>query len=187
MAGQSTQISVKLTGAMRDDIVRRAIGAAFDKEKAALDKRESAIARHCYNLVFSAAMRRKAKALPNGWCNVTVRPSFSVAGMHMEFRSEEELRVPYSGGYRLGTITDKATVALIEKLQDDKRDYQDRRKRAEAATEALVGSCTTTKRLREIWPQGLAFYKHVEPTVAPQLPAAQIQELNAMLGLKKAA
>lgn len=180
-------LSVKITGIDRDGIVRRALEAAFDKEKAALAKRETALCRRCYNAIFPASIRKMVDAIPAEWIDTSQRASFNVGGLHIELSSEDVLRVPASNGYRLGTIKDRSLIDAVNDLLEVKREYGERRKQARVATEAIINSCSTTKQLREVWPQGEQFYKHIEPPARPQLPAAQIQQLNEMLGLKKAA
>jgi hypothetical protein len=180
--------SVKLTGMDRDGIVRRALEHAFAKEDAALAKRDSALARRCYNAIFPLSIRKMVEALPPGWTEETTKPNFNVGGLHIAFKSEEALRIPSRGGYqRLGDIKDRALIDAVNELLAARKDRDERRKQVEAATKAIVNSCGTTKQLREIWPQGEQFYRHIEPAARVNLPAAQIQQLNEMLGLKKAA
>lgn len=180
--------SVKLTGMDRDGIVRRAVKHAFEKEDAALAKRESALARRCYNAIFSLSIRKMADALPREWACTTGKPSFNVGGLHIALVSDEALRIPYTSQHcRLGDIKDRALIDAVNELLAAKKQRDEKRKQVEAATKAIVNSCGTTKQLREIWPQGEQFYTHIEPQPRAQLPAAQIQQLNEMLGLKKAA
>lgn len=180
--------SVKLTGADRAGIVRRALEHAFAKDDAAMAKRESALARRCYNSLYPAAVRKAVEAVPNGWISEASKLGFNVGGLHIDLKCESALRVPAGGSWsRLGTIKDQTLIDAVNELLSDKRALGERRKQAEAATKAIVDSCGTTKQLRDVWPQGEAFYRHIEPPTKASVPAAQIKQLNEMLGLKKAA
>lgn len=48
---------------------------------------------------------------------------------------------------------------------------------------AVVGSCTTVKKLLEIWPESKELIPTTLEEARPQLPAIQVAELNKLVGL----
>lgn len=178
---------MRMTLVQREKIVKRAIKAAFDKETAALAKREDALARRCYAAIFPPKVRRAVASLPEAWFETTSKIRLNLCGKHIELDVSERLRVPHNGGWvRIGTLDNETLSEAVAALFADKKNLAERRARAEASAQAVVNSTTTFEKLREVWPEAEPHITDVEGTVEKKvpLPAAQISELNAMLGIK---
>ncbi|MGU3286501.1 Nmad5 family putative nucleotide modification protein [Methylobacterium mesophilicum] len=180
--------SVRLTKDDRRSILRSALAPVFDKRAEDLDAQEDGLGRRCYDAVFPKPVREQAVAMPEAWLRRDSCLRFSVAGMQMVFRLKDDgVPVPGNHGsycYRLGTVTDPKTVEAVRAWQSAKDDLASERSKAEAALKALLDSAYTVKALREAWPEGEAFYRHLDNTPPKAgLPAPLVSEINAMLGL----
>jgi len=61
--------------------------------------------------------------------------------------------------------------------------YKEERRAASSALRRMLDNVTTTKRLREVWPQGEQFFARFDKEDRPPPPALRVDEVNAMLGL----
>ncbi|WAX22816.1 hypothetical protein MAJJADAN_00054 [Pseudomonas phage Amjad_SA] len=68
-------------------------------------------------------------------------------------------------------------------LEDALRDATSKRNSIRQQVTATVGKFTTVKRLLDAWPEAKELLPKLVPEAKPQLPAVQVADLNAMLGL----
>jgi hypothetical protein len=184
--------SIRLTNYDRDAVIAAALEASFKDRSAALKAAADKLGRRCYEVVFSAPLRKSAAAMPAGWLSLDTCLRFNVAGMDVRLSLlGEGLPVPHrASGYceRLGAITDEDTVAAIRAHQKATEDLKDEQRKARSSLKALLYSVSTLKALRELWPEGEPFFVGLDSkSGAPGLPAPQITELNALLGIQKEA
>lgn len=183
----------RLTNFDRDTIAAAACKAAFTARHEALAVAADALARRCYEAVFSVSARKAAAAMPAGWLRRDSCLYFNVGGLDVKLDTlDEGVPVPSTAhGYcssRLGAVSDPELVADVQKHLDTKDALKTEQKSARAALDALLGSVTTLKALRLAWPDGEPFFTSVATDKeGAKLPAPHVAELNAMLGLTAAA
>lgn len=183
---------VRLTNLDRDAVVRRAIEGSFSEREAALAKIEGGIARAIYESILPVAERKAAAALPERWTKRVTTLSLNVGGLSLDLVvSGDPVPVPYSnrdGSRRIGSTSDPADVDAINRLLADKEVFAADRRRARESLKALVYSIRSLRELAELWPEGEPYWKWLadrsgKPVAG--LPAPQVAELNALLGLPK--
>lgn len=183
---------MRLNSNARDRIISQAMAGTFEKQKHALEVRETALCEKLYNTIVPPKLRKQIADLPPGWISLSGKVRFNVGGQTVDLCHKAGL--PTKHGYHcytgpVGVVTDVALIDLVRKLQGDMEDYKSSRARAEATLKALLAGIASTETLRKAWPEGKKFYADIETSVPtpPGLPAVRVQELNAMLGLKQAA
>lgn len=185
--------SIRLTNYDRDNVAGAAIAASFKDREATIASEGDRLGRLCYETVFTAAERKAAKAMPKGWLRLDACLHFNVGGMSIRFDLlDDGVPVPATNrGYcssRLGSISDPDVVGAVTKHASDVETLKKDREKARSSLKGLLYSVTTLKALRDIWPEGELFFVGLTSKAgAPGLPAPQITELNAMLGLQKEA
>ncbi len=187
----------RLTKYEREAIAAKAVAHAFDPKKVAIETTEDALGREAYAVVIPASESAAAAKMPTNWFRLDKCLRFNVGGQSISLSlSGEGLPVPYQakgeeyGSYhcgRLGTILPGDLCDRIQAHAQAKEDYRNQRGAAYRSVFALVASVTTIKRLREIWPEGEAFFKGYDESAPSNLPAVRTDEVNAMLGLALAA
>lgn len=192
-------MSTRLTNDIRTAICDAAVSHAFDPRFAEMMKVEEALAREAYETVFTAEERKKASAIPANWLRYDACLRFNVGGQSITLNLVEPgVPVPYRpkagkghGGYGcniLGVIQHGDLCDRIQKHAQAVETYKEERRAAQRSVSAMLMAVTTTKRLREVWPEGLQFFVAFEDeTARPQLPALRVDEINSMLGLSVAA
>ncbi|MFB0491985.1 hypothetical protein ABIE45_004571 [Methylobacterium sp. OAE515] len=184
--------SIRLTNLDRDNVVAAALTSAFAERRASLDLAADRLGRTCYDSVFKASERKAAAAMPKGWLRLDSCLRFNVGGLDVVLNLVGE-GVPVPGGAgrdcrRLGAVADPDLVGAVQAHLADVERLKDDRAKAKSSLRALLYSVSTVKALRELWPEGEPFLAGLASKAgAPGLPAPQISELNAMLGLKEAA
>ncbi|SFJ68625.1 Nmad5 family putative nucleotide modification protein [Methylobacterium brachiatum] len=179
--------SVRLTNQDRDNVVKAAIQASFTDRHRALKVEEDRLARRCYDAVFSEKVRKAVAVIPAGWLRADTCLRFNVGGMNIRLDvAGEGLRVPSQqwNCERLGNVADESLIAEVQAFLQARDGLKAEREKAQQSLKALLYSVTTLRALRDLWPEGEPFFRGLaSKTGAPGLPAPQIAELNAMLGL----
>lgn len=179
--------SVRLTNQDRDNVVKAAVEASFADRQQALKVEEDRLARRCYATVFSASVRKAAASIPSGWLPEDRVLRFNVGGLNIRLDViGDALRVPAQHAHRerLGNVADEGLIAEVQAFLQARDGLKAKREKAQQSLKALLYSVTTLKALRDLWPEGEPFFRGLaSKTGAPGLPAPQITELNAMLGL----
>lgn len=183
---------MRLNMGYRNEIVRAAISAAFDKDEKELTRREHRLAQRCYDAVVPLKIRRAVASLPDGWLPTSQAIRFNIGGQTRALSAAKAIPVShaYDRNYNaLDVVTDAGLVEDVRKLTGDVEDFRARRKRAEETLTAMVNLAATTQALEDVWPEGKKFWRGLEARipVSAQLPAVRIAELNVMLGLREAA
>lgn len=184
-------MTMRLAQYTKDEIIRRAVKAAFEREEAKLKKAEDRLARLAYDAIIPKAEQKLAAQMPPHWLNSACTLNLNVAGQHISLTLEKASPIPMrpkdSGGYnRHGTILAGPLATEIDAHLAALADKKKRKDAAESALTQMLSSITTLKRLAEVWPEGRQFYKHLEGLTA-ELPMIPVAKVNAMLGLKQAA
>lgn len=189
---------VRLTNLDRDHVISLAIKESFAKrdEDAALD--EDALARWIYRDLFPEKVRKAAEAMPERWVKSSGVLAFNVGGMHLALNltavpdgRPKTLPVPVYGienSMRIAATNAAEHVGAAQNLISKKEAIKADKKRAKESLKALVYSVRTLRALADLWPEGEPFYAWLavrEGALDPNLPAPQVAELNALLGLPK--
>lgn len=179
----------RLTNFDREGVARRAIKSSFEAKEKELAAQEDKLARDAYAILVPAAVLKHAKAMPEGWMQTSSVVRVNAGGSHVELHLiGDELPMPakvLEYRSRLGIISDEAFVnrarehlAATETMKADK-------KKADASLNAMLASINTLRTLYDVWPDGAAFYEHLNTAVEHPLPAPMVKEINTMLGLPR--
>ena len=199
--------SKRLTKYERNGVVNRLLTHKFGAEADALAREWSALARSLYDYAVPVEMLRKASALPANWfyygsefrvnfagpeVNLYFSPRRNASYHGIRFCSLREeasdLLLPQhmiSGRGRVNLAAEHALTEAFTRLHAKLGDYKERLVKAEKYADAMLNSHTTVSALLRIWPEVEPFVNKAERVSAPSsnLPAVQISELNALLGL----
>lgn len=183
----------RITNLERDAIIEAATEFAFNKRDKELKSNENKLAHELYNTVIPLKERKTAAELPEHWFRLDTCLRFNVAGMDVKLNCVG-VRVPHSpknrdqqssyGCNRLGVIAAGPLADKVRAYLDSIEQSKTIKTQTRSKLKALLYSVTTTKKLQEIWPEGEQFYKSFlgdKPTY--NLPALQLSELNAALGI----
>lgn len=94
--------------------------------------------------------------------------------------STDERRICPAGAVFPG---DHPLVIKFAELTNKESDIDGREKTLRAQVQAVVGSCTTVKKLLQVWPESKELIPAELEESRPQLPAVQTADLNQMIGL----
>ena len=172
-----------------DTIVSRALKASFDKREAAQIKEEASLAVKAYNSMFDAALRKKVSTMPKNWFRHCSCLKFTVNGQYHMLNAIEEMPTPYSGSCNnLGALTGEMADVVVA-FYNSKQDLRNERAKAEIQLRSMLSNVSTFAKLLELWPEGKAFYIDLDEDakIKGGLPAIRFDDVNAILGLKKAA
>jgi hypothetical protein len=180
----------RLTNEIRDSIIRKALNEKFDPLYLKLKKEEHDVAMFCYNSVFDKKIISAAKKLPKAWLRQDACLRFNAGGYNLVLRLiNTSVPVPYSTDCsRLENLSGDA----LEKARahaNKEKDLNDEKNKTYQALRSVLYSVTTVKKLKTVWQEGSKFYSMYDeesPKSKGGLPAVQIAEINAMLGLKPA-
>jgi hypothetical protein len=172
-----------------DTIVSRAIKSSFEKREAALVKEEAALGIKAYNSMFPADLRKKLAALPEKWLRHCDCLQFTVRGQYHRLCVGKKMATP-ADNYcsQLGELpaeVGEEVVAFDQRKDDLKRE----KNVAEIKLRGMLSNISTFAKLSELWPEGKAFYSDLDEDakIKGGLPAIKFDDVNAMLGIKKAA
>lgn len=183
-------MSVRLTNAIRDGIVRRATetqNKLFIEEKKNLEQEEHDLAMKLYREALDVGALKLANKLGEKWVKFDRCLRFNCAGYDLYLRVKTPVPVPRSSD--CSRLANFAGAIAIEgqNFANKKKDLDESNKRIRRAVEAMLYSCSTIKMLAQAWPEGKQFYEMydgVSAKSAAGLPAIQVSEINKMLGLK---
>ena len=194
--------SVRLTTDLRERLCNDLLRHRFSKEFADLMKERAALAHAVWNDIYKPSERAIIEGLPAGW--LPEFPSISVRfgpfgyetlpfnGDYCDLRfllpdrkAPEQMMVRmaarHKGCAKVYDVGHKLE-ARHAKVKDAYKDFNERLKTARREITSVVGSVSTTGRLKEVWPEAAPFLAPIEKS-APSLPAPPIAALNKTLGL----
>lgn len=186
---------LRLTNDYRKAIARAALTAAFEAREKAFEEAEDALAREAYAAAYPANVRTLAMTIPANWLRRDNCLRFTAHGMAFTLRTmRDHLPVPYRVGGSSGYGCHSSHAALDGDLADRVRDHavakehlRGEHESAERKLMAMLSSVQTFGKLKDIWPEGVAFYQRWLDAPAPAgLPTIRVDEINAALGLVSA-
>ena len=185
---------MNLTNDRRDRIIRLLLEHTFDAESLELQNARSKIGPKIYNTVFSAANRKKMKALPAGWLRQGDSIRANLAQDFETFDLPERLPFPHSTGRHDCAISLDGGHPITEEFRSWKAATEDLRKRkneAQSAARATIYSHRTVKQLLDAWPDIEPFVKQVcnldKGRDVPVIPVSNLNKTFKLPVKKKAA
>jgi hypothetical protein len=183
------EINMRLTIADRAGIVSRAVAEAFHARREKALKQEAALTERAYKRLFPASVRSQVAEMPEGWVVEQKALKFVVSGLTFRVHGAQAFRLPLKNYYNnetAGSVVDDALRDALTTHFDAKKVIEDEASKVKQNLEAILSRAMTFRQLRDMWPEGKRFYDHLKPRAAAPVPAVQIQDINAALGLKAA-
>lgn len=180
---------MKLTKAIKENILGRIIRHRFAKTEEELTKAKEAFALDIYCALYTPDEIKKMRALPEGWLKTVtaVRLRTAFDGWHGYSLGEEEGRLPIQDhkGYELRVNDNKEPIYVkFLDLQEKIDATRQARRKAELDIDAVLNSVTTVNRLLTVWPEAEQFILASSATFKRRsLPVPIINELNKKLDL----
>jgi len=194
--------SVRLNNDLRESFCNSLLRHRFSEEFAGLMKDRAALANAIWLDLYKPSERATIESLPAGWMpefpDISVR--FGPYGYERLFFNgdPQDLRfllpngkapepvlirmaAKHNGCAKVYDTGHKLQVRHAA-LKDAEKDFHARLKTAQREMAAVIGSVSTTARLKEIWPEAAPFVSAIEKS-SPALPAPPIADLNKTLGL----
>ena len=183
--------SIKLTNGMRDKIIAALIENAFREPKERLTKKRYAFSEKVYNDLYDKKTRDAMQSLPEGW--LIERDEFAIQfGEHSSGYCQRNLCEPkrFLARHACGVLKvyDNHHRFAVEHSELEAELYvlRDEKSRANAETRAVIYSCGTTARLKEVWPEIAGIVEQYEPSGDESKAIVPVlQDLNKKLGLKR--
>jgi hypothetical protein len=170
-------------------IMKAALDARFAERQKALDAQEEELALDCYNRAFPEAVRQAAASLPKGWLrrDECLRMTFGYRTTTLRTSSERAPLMPQGGCQILIRLHDQDLIDRFDALTTARDAFKSEWDKAVNALRSLLRSARTVKQLAAAWPEGEPYYRFAMERAKAGLPVVTSDEVNAILGLKKAA
>lgn len=187
-------MAIRLTKAMKDQIVSRLMDHAYAARKAALDAEELALGSDIYDDVYTHGVRAKMADLPKDYLRTTDRITVQISGhgspsirfgdvslgnvrriAHL-FDGNAAKRYDSSSPFTARFVDWKAKqVALLNEEDTATKDARQ-----------ILDSVATLSKLIEVWPEVRQFVQDFlpAPAIRAQSPMLPISDVNKNLGLK---
>lgn len=179
--------TVRLSNAMRDGIIDRAIDVSFKTRKDELTSRENSLALRCYNEATPASVLKSIEVFPDKdkYFKRCSELKFNAGGYQIKLRLDKPFVVRIDLGYYdvYHIIKDAGLSEEVRKYANDLETYKSERNKAQSALKALVYSFNTLKTLQDAWPEGNPFYKQYLDKNNVALPTVVFDDINKTLGL----
>lgn len=166
--------TVRLTNYIRETVLARLLKHAFEAREKALEKDKHAFARQVYDAIYPAAIQKAMKALPKGYLPTDGDLKVSFDGKYTHVYFGESRLVAKCHEYNAAKVFEPKKIEDALKAEKSK---------AKSSAEAALNSCTTVKKLIEVWPEVEPFVKDFATTSQSRALALPIKELNKSLGL----
>ena len=169
----------------RKKLVDAALKRAFGDLEEQYSLREDMLVKVFYAILFKPEVFKAISVLGSDWLTYQTSHRFNVCGMTFDLRSREKMAYPRGKSHPIGVIKDEVQKERVLTLLDEQKKLAEKKSQVKAQLEALVGSVTTLKRLKEIWPEGKEVWSVLDDKEPEKiyLPAVQMEELNATLRL----
>lgn len=202
--------SIRITAELRDGIVANALTQRFASVKLQIAEQDEKVRQLTkvrdqagYEAAFCETDRKRLASAPEGWFpkDTKVKVAVEETNEVIEITFAEAQRVPYEvhnnrHGTHIASIIkpDHPYMAARNAVRDAKaileamqKDLTEQERGLRAKVKAVVESVTTVGRLVEVWPEVSDLLPEVHAGPKGTLPATLISDLNAEIGLSKAA
>lgn len=192
---------MNLNKQIRQDIVTAAASAKFDPVFAEIKRARTNIADEIYNHLHADDEKRIKKAAPEGWyatinkVRIVKLTGFTSTMYKKEMPPKEvdcELimsnRRPYSvhqNALEFKPNPGSIFNAELEAVRDKEIKARADKLALEADLRAIVNSANTLKQLKQIWPEGEAYFPEEVKKTGALVPVDAIKKVNEKLGLPK--
>jgi len=172
---------MRLTKAIREQILNDLLNHAFGAQDKALDKVENELADEVYLTVYTPEEIAFMEKVGSSGFFTKSRMGYSSKDFGWgELRlSQPQYVMPTRRELKLkgGALAQK-----ISAYRQAHKTHGEVRRNARSEAEGILNSAQTTKRLIEVWPEITAFVPK-DTTGATNLPALQVEKLNQVLGV----
>lgn len=201
---------IRITAEIRDGIIANAVAQRFAADKLAISEQEEHVRQLTkardqvgYEAAFSEVDRKRLSAAPEGWFpkSTSVKVAVEETNEVIEISFAEAQRVPYEvhdkrynthiasiirpdHPYMAARNAVRDAKAILDAMQ---KELSERERALRSRVKAVVESVTSVGRLVEVWPEVTELLPEVHAGPKGTLPALLISDLNAELGLVKAA
>lgn len=177
--------TVRLTNYIRETVLARLLKHAFEAREKALEKDKHAFARQVYDAIYPAAIQKAMKALPKGYLPTDGDLKVSFDGEYTHVYFGESRLIAKCHEYNAAKVFDPKDplTARYHELEKVEEALKAEKSKAKSSAEAALDSCTTVKKLIEVWPEVEPFVKDFATTSQSRALALPIKELNKSLGL----
>lgn len=183
----------KLTNNQRDTIAKRAARSKYPQKRGYfLLEEQDKLAREVYDILVPKKVRDALASLPSGWLGKSRFVAFvyesgsRVAALNLDVGDNEENLLPSKGHYIPLGIIKGELAERVANLETRCADVKIKHDALRQSVNVMVSSVSTFAQLRKVWPEGAEFYADLDNEPAAYgLPAVQISEINAALGLPR--
>lgn len=202
--------TIRINAELRDGIVQNALAQRFASVKLQIAEQEEKVRlltkerdQAGYEAAFTEIDRKRLSNAPDGWFPKATAVKVAVEDTNevLEIKFAEAQRVPYEvydsrHGTHIASIIkpDHPYMAARNAVRDAKAileamktELTEQERGLRAKVKAVVESVTTVARLVEVWPEVSDLLPEVHAGPRGTLPATLISDLNAEIGLSKAA
>lgn len=173
---------MRLTNGHRDIIIERLCEQCFGKQERELHKAKKDFADKVYEDMYPVALRRLMEKLPKGYLPTTDSIYGSFGGQRHWLTMSKVRRVANDRLDKHYTASEPLCAEFFELLHQEKN-YQDERNTAIRQARAVLNSCTTLKKLIEVWPEVKPFVADFgKKPVTTKALTLSISELNKHFG-----
>src|SRR5579859_3840555 len=155
-------MSERLNHYKRDAIVSLALASKFDTPRDLLVDEEHNLALDCYHAAFSNEELKTVASLKPYWFYQTTAFGVNFGYKQIRLNFKKQLPIPYGSYGNYTVITNRSLIERFETLENNKKEYRDKRNLTEQHLRALLNSVTTLKSLSEAWPEGKKFYAEMD-------------------------
>lgn len=183
---------MRLNAAMKTQVIKKALDHKFKKRLKDHEDEAKAIGQACWTSLFGE-YKRAIEKLPkqlltfprffNHHNDAHANVNFTFGGQYHQYPVLRTLPVD-SGNGRM-TVTDTTLIERHRAFLAENDAIKVETEKVSATLNAMLKNIQTYARLESDWPEGKKFY-HSLPVDFPfqhQVPAVQVKELNALLGL----
>jgi hypothetical protein len=178
--------SIRLNQRMRDVILLRLMKHAFGEREKQLKEDEFFLGKDVYDDLYPNALRRKMRALPDGFLRKSSGLTVVFAGQRANvsfdgFRPIANDHDSYQGA-KSYDASDELSVRYFE-IEASARLLKEERDRARSMAKATLDACNTIKVLLELWPEAKPFVADFTSSKPVLALTVSIKDLNSQLGL----
>lgn len=178
--------SVRLNLQIRDKILQRMLEHAFGKRDKKLAADKTALGNEVYSDLYPTYIRKRMAALPEGYLPESRSQAVAFAGqvtvvLWNGLRRVAEARSSYHPAKAYDAV--HVFTKRFFSLERESSRLKEERAKAESAARAALNSCSTVKKLLEIWPEAKPFVSDFAAPPEVRALTLSIKDLNAQLGL----
>jgi hypothetical protein len=178
----------RITNDERSFIVSRAMEETFSQRELRLKKESNALAELAYDRIYPADEQRKMMELPAEYFHQQ-----STIYLYLPGKNKNDISVQLLSSRRIAAIdntwkqpfwkieSENAISKRVAKYESDLNQLKLDRGTLKGELTSFLRQITTTNKLQELWPEGLAYYKKIIPEPTVNVPAIIPDIINKMM------